>query len=123
MFARVCARTPRRLGTALFRLFYVRPSNTLLADLIHAMRNEALALSCGFRDPHDFDAVEVTRDLGSGANGCSPNAVVYMIFELLKITLEALREITGLRIVGAAITPSVSWIENLSWNIGAGLRH
>ena len=47
MFARVCARTPRRLGTALFRLFYVRPSNTLLADLIHAMRNEALALSCG----------------------------------------------------------------------------
>ena len=58
MFARVCARTPRRLGTALFRLFYVRPSNTLLAELIHAMRNEALALSCGFRDPHDFDAVE-----------------------------------------------------------------
>ena len=43
----MCARTPRRLGTALFRLFYVRPSNTLLADLIHAMRNEALALSCG----------------------------------------------------------------------------
>ena len=26
-------------------------------------------------------------------------------------------------IVGAAITPGISWIKNLTWNIGAGLRH
>ena len=63
------------------------------------------------------------HDLGSGTYGCSLHAVVYMIFKLLKISLKPLREITGLRIVSTTITPGVSWIKNLTGNIGAGLRH